>query len=436
MVIVVNGQNMEQLFKEIFYLEESLSQKDSPAFISHLKEIVSTSHQTRIDLTRNPGLTIYTPFPSKKSTKKANILIIIHELSRTGAPVVAIDTAKTLKKMGYFVTVLSMRRGLLLTELLDNGIPVIYDRELALVHDSEELLGNPKANLHIDTILNAFDKAIVITAVYYNLICRCGNIKTPVLWWLHEGSATYEYLAPLMPSRLPKHVTVYTGGQYALDQLHAHNLMYPAKILNYGVEDIYIPHPKHPDNHKPTVFILPGSIGKRKGQQTLLDAISLLPNSYLEKSKFIFIGDITSEYDIEGKRTKKNLINISRSQKNIEYHTSVSRKRLFEIYEDIDVLVLPSIDDPMPVVATEALMLKKIVLCSNCTGTSYYLTDTENGFIFESQNIAALCDKIKYIIDHKHNLKNIGEKGRKVYEKHFEMKRFEKNILSIIEELT
>ena len=290
--------------------------------------------------------------------------------------------------------------------------------------------------MYIDYFINTFEKSIIVTAVYYNLIRRYLNSTTkPIFWWLHEGSATYDSIGPFMPETITPPIQVYTGGAYALDQLKKYSLPYPAKILNYGITDIYdqnsvsIPHDK-------VTFILPGSIGKRKGQKLLIDAIKNLPPQYQENSKFIFIGDIVSEADIEGKNVKKALISASQALPNLEYITSVTREELFNLYQKIDVLTLPSLDDPMPVVATEALMLEKIVLCSDHTGTSYYLEDKKNGFIFKSEDVTELTNKIKYIIEHQDELVTIGKNGRKVYLKNFEMGIFEKNLLDIIKETT
>lgn len=431
---------MTQQLENLFKLETYLSQGNHQHLLSTFKKIISTNSECKINLTLNPGLTLYTPksVQNLRSTKSA--LIVIHELSRTGAPVVAADTARTLVENGYFVTIITMRKGPLLQELLDIGVPVIHDRELALAHDSKELLSSQNIHMCIDAFVKAFSQVIIVTAVYFNLIHRYNHPDNrPIIWWLHEGTATYDNFAYLMPQKIAPPIKVYTGGQYASDQLAAYGLSYNAKVLNYGVSDTAesISQTKHQNSISDTIeFILPGSIGLRKGQQILIDAIKLLPKSYAQKTQFTFIGDVVSKFDIDGKKIKKNLIRLSQSSPNIQYFTSVSRDKLFEFYKNADVLVLPSLDDPMPVVATEILMFGKIILCSNTTGTSYYLEDGKNGFVFESKNVNQLVDKIKYIVDHQSELAAIGKNGRKVYEKVFKMDMFEKNLLQVIKEVS
>ena len=421
--------------KNLFELENCLSTDDPANLIRCLKKAINTKTEIREDLIKFPQLSFYIPQKVQNLDSEKTILVLIHELSRTGAPVVAIDAAKALSEAGYFIVVMTMRRGPLLKELLNLGIPVIFNRELSLTQESKELLGVKVFPLTVDTFFRAFDKIFIVTAVFYNLIHRYKNDSVPIIWWLHEGTATYSNnnLSQKMPKQLCPSIQVYVGGKYALDQLKKFNLPYHAEILNYGVLDKKLPNTDKTPSEK-VRFILPGSIGLRKGQTILLEAIKNLPPEYQSQSEFTFIGDIVSEADTLGKTIKDELINATRIYPNIRYITSVTRDELFDIYQNIDVIVLPSLDDPMPVVATEMLMMSKVVLCSNTTGTSYYLQDGKNGFVFQSEDADELHKKLMYIIDHKNRLTKIGENGRKVFEQNFSMPIFEKKLLTIVKE--
>ena len=54
---------------------------------------------------------------------------------------------------------------------------------------------------------------------------------------------------------------------------------------------------------------------------------------------------------------KQEIQEYAKEHANVKLYKSVSRTELYKIYDAIDVLVLASIDDPMPVVATENFML-------------------------------------------------------------------------------
>lgn len=424
----------KEYLHHMFEFEKCLQNHCVDELVPLMKRFLSSFGGSKISLLKNSGLTLYAPSLPNNLQSDKSVIIFIHELSRTGAPVVAADTAKLLAKNGFFTVVVTMRRGPMLNDLLDMGIPVLYDRELASVINCSRLMNLSDNRFFADDLSESFDYVFVITAVYYNLIRRFSNFRRRVFWWLHEGSHSYEIFGPQMPKNLSPSVRVLAGGVYADNQLKEFGFKYDTRILNYGVADVFDSFSFQRKRDGSVVFLLPGSLSFRKGQHVLLEAIKKLPEAYRNKSKFIFIGDITSKYDTDGIKVKNDLLSARNIYSCIDYVPLVSREELFHIYQDIDVLLLASLDDPMPVVATEALMMGKVVLCSNATGTSYYLNDGENGFIFACGDSSALCSKIQLLIDHYQDLESIGMRGRDVFLDHFEMGVFEKRILQVLGE--
>ena len=65
-----------------------------------------------------------------KEKNNNEILLLSHELSRTGAPIVLRDLAVVLKEMGYSVLVVSFRDGELKEDYEKNDIPImVYDNQ-------------------------------------------------------------------------------------------------------------------------------------------------------------------------------------------------------------------------------------------------------------------------------------------------------------------
>lgn len=419
----------KQKLQNEFNFQRNFIKLNSSNFIDNFKQYLSElKNESIIELSKHSGDYLFFT-PKIDITPKHSVLIVIHELSRTGAPVVAVDTAKILKDNGYFVTVMALKGGDLLQELIEYGIPVVILNQIKYVQylafGCEHFLNST----NMDVFVESFDHIIFITATLYNLIRRYMNSNKKIIWWIHEGSETYNILGAKMPKNLTPNIQVLCGGQYSLEQTERWNFNYHADILNYGVKDIG--EFKKKKNNDKVVFLLAGTISTRKGQTLLLEAIKRLSPEDKAKSEFIFIGD-PYDGDIEGEKIKEELKEYCEKNENIKLYKSVSRSELFDIYKNIDVLVLASIDDPMPVVATENLMLGNIVLCSTGTGTSYYIKDKVNGFVFNNGSIDELHEKIKYIINEK-DLSNIKRQGRKIFEQYFNMPVFENNILSIIE---
>lgn len=426
-------------FQKYFCSNDAKLHKD---FIRDLKENIEKSVEySKQDLMNYCGHRLYQGtdsyiyYPKKIITGKTsnpNILLVTHELSRTGAPMVCLDTAKVLINNGYFVTVISLTEGPLLEEFLNIGSPVVIMKELKRLQYLHQETKHFVDVLDLDAFINYFDITFMVTATLYNFVKRYFNTSHKIIWWIHEGSESYNILGNSMPSRVTPNVKVVCGGQYACFQLERNHFNYNPSILNYGVEDDLELHKrKNSKKRKKIKFILAGTIGKRKGQLLLLEAIKNLSMEENEQAEFIFIGD-PYKGDFEGLKIQEQLNAYSSHNSNVIVQSSISRKELYKLYEEIDVLVIASIDDPMPVVATENLMLKNICLCSNQTGTSYYLEDKKSGFVFKSGDILELTDKIRYIIKNRDYLDEIKENGRKVYENNFEMSIFEQNILQLI----
>lgn len=419
-------------FSKYFISELCFSKKE---FIKKFNGLINTNVNKKNDgvvsdrLYANSSSQIYYPKKNIINNTK-NILLITHELSRTGAPIVVLDTAKVLVKNGYFVTLITPQNGPLLKEFLDIGVPVIIMNEMKYIQYLVSETNNFVEKLDLDNFVNNFDLTIMVTATLYNFVRRYFNTNNKILWWIHEGAESYNILDSRMPKTITPNIKVLCGGQYAADQLKLRNYLYYPRVLNYGVFDEYkvISKPRN----KKVRFLLAGTIGKRKGQLILLQAIQKLPKEIQENSEFIFIGD-PYENDLEGISIKEQLQEYATQHENVKLYQSVSRYELYKLYEEIDVLVLASIDDPMPVVATENFMLGNICLCSTQTGTSYYIENGVNGFVFQSGNSTDLSDKLSDIIKNKKELDKIKLNGRKIYDKYFEIGIFERKLLQIIQ---
>lgn len=409
-------------FKKIF----KNHMMDKELFFDKYNKLLDTNLGNTIELSNSNYL--YVPKKIKKGTK-GNILIVSHELSRTGAPIVAYDTAKVLVKDGYNVLFISLYNGHLLKDVLNSGIPVVIMNELKQYQYLSNDISNFTDFIDLDILVNSFDKVLFNTATLYQFIKRYMNDYKNLYWWIHEGKFTYDGMVNKMPKYLNSNVKVLCVGKYASDQLDLYGFHYNQKILNYGVKDEGLINKKN--KSKKITFLNVGTIGVRKGQHLLIEAIKKLPKEYFNKCEFIFIGDCNEQVEQESK-VKQEILQLANKYNNIKYYSSFPRNKLFEIYNNIDVLTVTSYDDPMPVVATENFMLGNAVLCSTNTGTSYYVEDNKSGYIFKSGSVNSLLNKLKYIIDNPNQLPIVAAEGRNIYESNFDMNYFKNNVFNIL----
>ena len=163
-----------------------------------------------------------------------------------------------------------------------------------------------------------------------------------------------------------------------------------------------------------------GTIEERKGQDILLKALSLLPTDVLKELHIKIVGKTIS-------KTIANQLSTDRTGC-IEMVGSVSHDKLMQIMSSMDILLCSSIDDPMPIVCTEAVMLSKPVIVRSNTGTASFIVEGENGFVFHSGDAQALADAITRAVKSRNCLAQMGQKARLVFEQNFTNEIFEASV--------
>lgn len=351
---------------------------------------------------------------------KKKILMITHELSMTGAPIALMNAAIILKEDGNLPVFLSPYEGPLKDEIVKYGIPVLVD-------------GGINGNDWWLKMAAAFDLVMVSTLSEYKVIPLLERMGTPTIWWVHESKASYELGADkVLPQKIGDNIHVYCGGAYAQKMLKRFRPSYHSDILMYGIEDILkqktsIEGYRLPDIEGKMVFLSIGTHETRKGQDILAEAIRSLPETFLKQSRFFFLGRMVERKIHEAVlKLKEDMPNV------VEIIDEVSRMELMSVYQQCHCVICSSRDDPMPVFMTEAMMLSKVCLCSENTGTASFIEDGKNGYIYTKDNPVELRNKIMQVMENQPQLCGIGENGRTVYENHFTMEIFADKLLEVV----
>jgi len=137
-------------------------------------------------------------------------------------------------------------------------------------------------------------------------------------------------------------------------------------------------------NKKKLVFGFVGAITKEKGIELVLDVFlkffkDIHLNIYGRSQDRLYMEDLKDKYISD----------------NIKF---MGFKKQEEIYNEIDVLVVPSLwDEPFGRVIIEANSYGIPVIASNRGGIPEIIEDNRNGFIFDPDNTSELIDVIKRI---------------------------------------
>jgi glycosyltransferase involved in cell wall biosynthesis len=145
-------------------------------------------------------------------------------------------------------------------------------------------------------------------------------------------------------------------------------------------------------NHNGDRFtlLIVARIDPRKDHQTLLEALSLLREELPKNFKTILIGEVTS---LETQQKLEQLILNYRLQEYIEQLPSTHE--IVPLYQQTDVVVLPSKTEGFSNVILEAFAAGKPIIVSSAANNNHLVENDENGWVFSTGNSDALAKCIK-----------------------------------------
>ena len=86
--------------------------------------------------------------------------------------------------------------------------------------------------------------------------------------------------------------------------------------------------------------------------------------------------------------------------------------------------MIPSRDEPLSIVACDALGTGRVVLCSRAVGIADYLQDGVNGFVADSAEPAMLAVLLQRAVARRADWSGIGEAGKAVFATNFSLEVF------------
>jgi len=352
---------------------------------------------------------------SRKVKSDKDILIISNEMTFSGAITAIYYMSKILINHEYQVSLISINDDCGMGKYFEDiGVNVLYERFFG--YENKELW----------EYLDKFKIIFVNTMIYYEIVPMMKHLSANIVWWIHECDERCDPLRNVQRTDLPEKLRVLGVGKRAVKSIK--NIWgedYPASSMLYGIPDIQYSQ-KENESHKKWIFAVIGTLFPVKGQDVYINAISGLSEELRNDAEFWIIGRVSD------RNTEKEVLNAAES-KLVKYLGELSRVEMDRIYQDIDVVVVPSRRDTMPIVAAEAMMNRKICVVSDVIGTAEYINDGVNGFVFKKEDAEGLKNILKKIIMSKDQsfYDNIRNEARHTYEKLFSLPSFESNIIEL-----
>lgn len=332
-------------------------------------------------------------------TKERRILLVSHDLSITGAPMVLLWLAKFLIQLKYKVDVVAFRKNLTKN---------LYDK-FCEIGIKPELINNKRGEIYkyCSANLKHYNLIICNTIETYKFINIAQKFKKNVVWYIHETKLIEDYIKH--PDQFKNFRTIfqnckniYTVSEYAAKTAKKYNNF--VKIIPNGMEDFFEKYFFNKDN---ITFGFIGTINPIKGIGMLTDTFMELSPKY-PNIKLIIAGEKDNPY-------AEKLIYKTKENNSICWLGNVTGYNKREFFNQIDVLCVPSLDDPCPLTILEGTMLGKAIITTESTGNNYLVKNCESGFIIPTENKNALFNAMEYFCLNPEKIENMQHESRNMY---------------------
>lgn len=158
---------------------------------------------------------------------------------------------------------------------------------------------------------------------------------------------------------------------------------------------------------QPTFFLV-GQAVYRKGLSYLLDSCMILKKQGITEYSVIIGGDGEQKSEFEARTEALGLSD------QVKWVGWVDYGHLGAYFDNTDVFVFPTLEDIWGMVALEAMLFGKPVLCSKWAGAKEMVVHGENGFIFDPHHPEELAEYMEQLIKHPDLIKSMGERSQQL----------------------
>lgn len=347
------------------------------------------------------------------------ILLVSHEMTYTGAPRSLLQMAEILQGEGFRVEVWTLQAGEFGKEFEKAGIEV---KEAAFPEKASERMAQR---------LRTFDLVIANT-IFCAAFASYAKRYTETVLYIREAQNIPQLLVDCglneMDIKKAEHIVCVSG--YAETFLKNQYGLHDITVIPNFVEDVYCKKDNKnkvtsifsgsgksspcrkdflaEENAKKVIdFLVAGTIEPRKGQKIAVEAFELLPEAERRRARLHLVGAMpewASGY-------QKSLC--IGADAGIIYHGEIrERKKLMKLYDSMDVILVPSLDESCSLVALEAAMLGKAILLTENVGAKYLV---DKACIVKTNDSKALSERMLACIRKPDLTGELGSGNRKRY---------------------
>ena len=331
-----------------------------------------------------------------------------------GAQIHVVDLAIELKKRNHDVTVVTGTSGLINEWLSQSNIK---NKSLHYLRRNINLTNDIKAYKELKELIKTEKPDIVAChSSKAGIIVRlvCAGLKIPCTFTVHGWSCAegvpplqrnvYLYLEKILGIFSKKLITVCQADKnFGI----RHKIVSPQKLVTIqnGVKDQTLLASN--TMVKPDAFVMAMSarFQNQKDHLSLVQALIPLKN---DSWILYLLGD--GDETVEEIRTVVVDNDLTEKVKFIGY---VSNVHAYLAIADLFLLI--SKWEGFPLSILEAMSMRLPIIASDVGGVNEQVFDGQNGFLVERQDVNAITQKIKYLLENRNIAKKMGEKSREIY---------------------
>ena len=350
--------------------------------------------------------------------KDLNILFVGHELTLTGAPIVAYELARYFSEvMGFKISVVSLQDGPVRERFKESGISVqiLTDFPNMMDMSAAGALARLKG-IGADINIEAYDLVVCNTMVCYWGVLLADMFKVPSIWNIHESVGVTSYCAMFADASMRELVaSSFMKANRTVFQAEATRIMYadfdvlgrfqtiPGGLSLSVIEQYRATHSKdslrqkHGISKESQVVTLIGTTCERKGQTVFLDSIKQLesnfPTGMPDNIVFLLVGAVEGLYlDLLKKMIAqhglKNVLLVGET------------KDIYDYYMLSDIFVCASYEESFPMVVLLAMAFELPIVSTNVFGIPEIVSDGHDAILVPPGNPKSMADAIhQYLIE-------------------------------------
>ena len=164
-----------------------------------------------------------------------------------------------------------------------------------------------------------------------------------------------------------------------------------------------------------------GRFSKQKGMEYFIDSYPLVKKE-IDKIKYVLVGDGEDREKLKKKISELGMQN--------DVIFLGFRRDVQNVLSQIDLLVLSSLWEGLPLTPIEGFSVGKTVVATAVDGTVEIVENGNNGFLIPAKDAKAIAEKVVYLFKHQDKQKTMEEEATKTFINEFSFEKFSDSIVN------